>query len=134
MNIELNKAYKTREGHTVIIIDVNYSRSRPFFGRIDKGSEKMPASFFGNGQYSGGKESVNDIIEELKVEDLISTFKSNQTLSNYQPLVNMGIKIKKIRGDVWADVAEFKLPLTNIITLYNVDNNGIFQVSGIGTF
>lgn len=63
--LELNSTYKTRNGGIVTIIDLDKSRSRPFFGRIKLpcGQERA-ASFYFNGSYSDNPTEF-DIVEKI---------------------------------------------------------------------
>lgn len=64
--IRKGDTYKTRGGDLVTIIDVDYSYSMPFFGKIERNGEYiMPASYNAAGQYKNGTETMWDIVEQF---------------------------------------------------------------------
>ena len=65
MNLELGKTYKTREGFTIKIREVDFKMSCPYHGTIMDGKAVVRvASYMGNGSYTN-KETRFDIVAEL---------------------------------------------------------------------
>ena len=70
MIIQLGKTYKTRAGDLVKIIDIDYSYTMPFFGRIVTvdGKQVRPAGFNAAGMYKNtGEQSCFDIVNEYTI-------------------------------------------------------------------
>lgn len=66
-----------------------------------------------------------------KVLALIANFKSDQSLSNLQPLQNIGISVKEMRNNNWSIIHEYELPFSLVFPLYDkVD--GVMTITGVG--
>ena len=67
MQLELNKKYQTRNSGVVIIKNIDYSYTMPFFGLIKDDKEKVirPASYNSSGMIYNFKECDFDIVKEI---------------------------------------------------------------------
>lgn len=67
MQLELNKKYQTRNSGVVVITNIDYSYTMPFFGIIKDENDKViiPAGYNSSGMIYNYKESDFDIIKEI---------------------------------------------------------------------